>query len=113
MISEDEVKKLARLARLEVDPDYFATLVGHLNSILEYVKKLDTVDTTGIEALSHITSSNNVFRNDVVAPLEALDAETAFGADATMVQGTLPIDALLKNAPDSSGRFIRVPLVIE
>lgn len=113
MISEDEVKKLARLARLDVAPEYIPVLVGHLNSILEYIKKLDSVDTSGAQAVSHILDAVNVFRDDVVSTVEDANKETLFGEDAVSIQGTLPIEALLSNAPDHSGRFIRVPLVIE
>lgn len=94
MISEDDIVKLARLAKLTVTPEETARLKTDLNSILEYIKKLESVDVSKIEAMSHVHGVTNVFREDKIEP-------------------SISIERTLAAAPDSSGRFIRVPIVID
>lgn len=94
MISEKDILKLARLARLTVQSDEVSRLVGDLNSILGYVEKLQSVDVSKIEPMSHVHGVTNVFREDIAEP-------------------SLPIEQTLAAAPDASGRFIRVPIVID
>lgn len=113
MISEDEVKKLANLARLELDPSLTPVVTGHLNSILGYVQRLDEVDTTGIEAMSHVHGTSNVLREDAVAEVGSSPGAKPLGDSSIPKQSMLDSEALLQNAPDCSGRFIRVPLIVE
>lgn len=94
MISESDVQKLARLARLTLSGAETTKLTGDLNSILGYVEMLKSVDVSKIEPMSHVHGSTNVFRADAV-------------------EQSLPVEDALKGAPDSSGRFIRVPIVID
>lgn len=93
-LSHERVQKLGTLARLHVSPDESAQLTEKLNSILEYVRKLEAIDVTGVEPMSHVHGVQNVFRDDVLQP-------------------SMPNDEGLRNAPDRSGRFIRVPIIIE
>jgi len=93
MIGEDQVRKVASLAFLEVGPDQIARLTTNLNSILSYVQRLEEVDVRNIEPMSHVHGSTNVFREDRVEP-------------------SLPLEEALQNAPDRSGPFIRVPIII-
>lgn len=94
MISKDEVLKLARLACLSVNDTEVEALVRELNSILGYVQQLEKIDTSQVEPTSHIHGATNVFREDVVRP-------------------TLSSAEALQNAPNLSGRFIKVPIIIE
>lgn len=94
MINEDDVNKIAKLAYLIVSKEENQKLQKELNSILEYVKKLESADVSQVTAMSHVHSATNVFREDVV-------------------QDSLPNEEALKNAPDRSGRFIRVPIIID
>lgn len=113
MISEDEVKKIANLARLELDPTLTPVVTGHLNSILGYVRRLDEVNTTGVEAMSHVHGVSNILREDMAIPPTSSQEPAPLG-DATIApQPMLESEALLQNAPDNSGRFIRVPLIVE
>ena len=113
MISEDEVQKLANLARLELDPALTPIVTGHLNSILGYVQRLDQVDTTGVEAMSHVHGSTNVLREDQVLEPGTVPEAAPLGDPQVPPQSMLETQALLQNAPDSSGTFIRVPLIVE
>lgn len=113
MISENDLEKLAVLARLELDPSMKPALTGVINSILEYVTRLDQVDTTGISAMSHTNEVTNVLRDDEVCPVDSPAAPQPLGDPSITKQGMLNTSDLLKNAPDSSGTFIRVPLIVE
>jgi len=113
MISEDEVRKIAGLSRLEIPADFIPVITGHLNSILGYIQRLDAVDTSGVEPMSHVSGSTNVLRNDVVRPIGSSPEATPLGDPEIPVQDMLSEEALLSNVPDNSGRFIRVPLIVE
>lgn len=93
-VTIDDVRNVARLARLSLSPEDEARLVGDLNRILEYAEKLNELDTEGVPPTSHVLPIQNVFREDVVTP-------------------SLSQDELLANAPSRRRGFFRVPKVIE
>ncbi len=113
MVSEDEVKKIAKLARLDIERESIPVVTAHLNSILEYVDRLKEVNTSGVEAMSHVSESTNVLRSDEMRPAGASVLPQPLGDTEIPVQEMLPGEALLQNVPDSSGRFIKVPLIVE
>ncbi len=88
-----DVEHIAELARLEFNENEKQKLTHELNEILNYVKKLDELDTSNVEPLSHVIELNNVFRDDVVQP-------------------SIPPEEALKNAPAKKDTFFRVPKVI-
>jgi aspartyl-tRNA(Asn)/glutamyl-tRNA(Gln) amidotransferase subunit C len=90
-ISIDHLARLARLSLKEEEkPLYREQLLG----ILRYMETLNELDTTGIEPTSHVISISNVMREDSARP--SLDREEA-----------------LRNAPDRTDAFYRVPKIIE
>ena len=93
-ISEAEVRKVAMLARLALSDEEVETLTRQLDAILEYVGKLDELDTASVEPMAHAVEISNVFRPDEVAP--SLDAEDA-----------------LANAPRRRDTFFLVPKVLD
>lgn len=113
MISEDDVKKLATLSRLEVAPEFVPVVRGHLNSILEYVGRLNQIDTSGTEPMSHVHGFSNAFRDDRCVPVGANPPATPLGSEEVPVQETLPTQSMVQNAPDHAGSFIKVPLIVE
>lgn len=113
MISENDVEKLASLARLELDPSMKPIITGQVNSILEYVQRLDQVDTTSVTAMSHTHEATNVLREDEVYPVGSAPSAQPLGDATIPKQGMLGTDDLLSNAPDHSGTFVRVPLIVE
>lgn len=113
MISEDDVEKLATLARLEIEPSFKPVITKHLNSILDYVQRLDQVDTSSVTPMSHVNGATNVLREDVIGTPGTTPPATALGETAITTQEMLPAESLLQNVPDHSGRFIRVPLIVE
>jgi len=113
MISEEEVLKLATLARLEIEPSFVPVITGHVNSILQYVQQLDKVDTSAVAPMSHVHGANNVLREDRVICAGTNPEPLPLGDPEVPQQEMLQSGALLRNVPDHSGRFIRVPLIVE
>ena len=81
------------MARLEFSQAEKEKLTHQLNQILAYMEKLNEVDTANVEPLSHVIELENVFRDDKVRPC-------------------LPREEVLKNAPDKTEKFFKVPKVI-
>ncbi|OGW16239.1 MAG: asparaginyl/glutamyl-tRNA amidotransferase subunit C [Nitrospinae bacterium RIFCSPLOWO2_12_FULL_45_22] len=65
-IDRKEVEHVARLARLELGEEEIEKFTHQLSATLEYMDKLNELDTTGIEPTSHILEFTNVFKEDQV-----------------------------------------------
>jgi len=65
-IEESEIIKVAKLARLELTPEEKDEFSRQLSGIIEYVEKINELDTSKVDAADHIVGLNNVFRKDVV-----------------------------------------------
>ena len=89
-----DVEHVANLARLEFSEEEKKTLMNQLNRILDYMEKLNELDTSKVEPLSHVIPLTNVFREDKVKP-------------------SLSVSDVLKNAPAKTDKFFKVPKVIE
>lgn len=92
-ISEQEIRKVALLARLELTPQETRLMASQLSRVLEYMELLGGVDTQGVEPLAHAVEVTNVLREDRVVP--GLDRESA-----------------LANAPHRDEECYRVPAVL-
>jgi aspartyl-tRNA(Asn)/glutamyl-tRNA(Gln) amidotransferase subunit C len=92
-ISIEEVEKIANLARLYLSDDEKNILSKELSVILEYMDKLNELNTSNVKPLSHPLDLVNVFREDQLG--ESLSTEDA-----------------LKNAPDKTDKYFKVPKVI-
>jgi aspartyl-tRNA(Asn)/glutamyl-tRNA(Gln) amidotransferase subunit C len=92
-ISLEQVRHVAKLARLELTDDQIRKFTPQLESILQYVAKIAEVDVTGVEPMTHALPIHNVFREDLPGPC-------------------LPLDDVLKNAPETEGPFFKVPKII-
>ncbi len=64
MISRDEVKHIAALARVGLDEKEIEKFSKDLSSILDWISELETVDVTGVEPTAHITGIVNRMRED-------------------------------------------------
>lgn len=93
MISREEVLHIARLAKLKLTEEEVELFQEQLGKILEYFKKLEEVDTKGVEPLKHVVVTENVFRED--EPQDSVSPEEA-----------------LKNAPKRRDDYFEVPKVI-
>ena len=65
-LSPEEIEKIAQLARLELSDAEKAQYAEQLSVVLEYMKILDEVDTSGVEETCQVTGLMNVAREDVV-----------------------------------------------
>ncbi|MFH1582501.1 MAG: Asp-tRNA(Asn)/Glu-tRNA(Gln) amidotransferase subunit GatC [bacterium] len=66
MISKEEVKHIAKLARLGISDKEITKYQKDLSSVLDYIEKLERVNVSGVEPTSHPFSSENVVREDEV-----------------------------------------------
>ncbi len=93
-ITSEEVRHVATLARLDLSRDEQERLAGELDRILEYMDKLNELDTDGVEPLSHAVDVVNVLRPDRVVNQPRTED-------------------LLRNAPARDDDFLSVPKIIE
>lgn len=73
-ISHEEVKKIARLARLQLDEKDIKRHQGQLSDILTYVEQLKEVDVAGVEPTAQVTGQTDALADDVVAKSAIKDA---------------------------------------
>ena len=66
MLSKDEVKKIANLARVEISEGEAERYSTEISDILGFVEKLNEADTDGVEPIAHITGAKNIIREDRV-----------------------------------------------
>ena len=92
-ISADDVRKVAKLARLDLPEEKIATYTGQLESILDYVSQLAEIDTEGVPETTRAVEVTNVTREDGVTP--------------TPVR-----EDILNLAPLREGDFFRVPKIL-
>ena len=64
MISKDEIKKLAELARINLSEKEETALASDLRKILDYIEKLKEVDISNVPEMTHAIEQKNVFRKD-------------------------------------------------
>ncbi len=93
-IQESDIIKVAKLARLDLTQDEKDEFSRQLSGIIEYVEKINELDTSSVEAADHIVELNNVVRKDVV-------------------KKSIDRDELEKIAPDFADGYIVVPKIIE
>ena len=65
-LSDDQIRRLARLARLAIRPDETRAVAGRLNRVLSLIDQLQAVDTVGIEPMSHALDLVQRLRPDEV-----------------------------------------------
>jgi len=93
-IDEQTVRHIAHLSRLALTDEEVHRFGQQLSHILEYVQKLNELDTEAVEPTAHALPVHNVFRRD--DPQASFDAERA-----------------LANAPQRDGSFFKVPKVLD
>ncbi len=92
-ISVKDVQHIASLACVELDSEQQERFAKQFNSILEYFKELDGLNTGDVEPTYHVIGLNNVFREDVV-------------------EESLPQQEALRNAPRQDKGFIKGPRIV-
>jgi aspartyl-tRNA(Asn)/glutamyl-tRNA(Gln) amidotransferase subunit C len=74
-LSHDDVRHIAKLARLNLSDEEVEKFSKELTSILKYVDKLQEVDTKGVEPTAQVTGLTNAFREDRVSESDATPEE--------------------------------------
>lgn len=93
MIDREQVRKVAHLARLELQPHEEEQFTTQLGSILDYFEQLGELDVTDVEPTTRAIDVSNVTRPDNLQPFS--DRE-----------------AILKGAPEQEGDFFKVPKIL-
>jgi len=65
MISEEEIRRIAKLSYLEIKDEEIEEMREKFSSILEYVKKLQELDVSLVSETANLSQSENVFREDI------------------------------------------------
>ena len=74
-LTEEQVRHIAKLARLQLSNAEVKKFSRELSSILEYIAMLNELDTEKVEPTSQVTGLTNVFREDEIQPSEATKEE--------------------------------------
>ena len=93
-VDRNTVRRIARLARIEVKEEDVPRLEGELNSILHWIEQLNEVDVAGVEPMTSVVAMKMKMRSDQVT------------------DGHYPQD-IVKNAAASDDEFFVVPKVVE
>ena len=93
-IDESQVRQVAKLARLELGKDEIAQLSTELSAIIEYIEKLNELDTQDVEPLAHCLPIHNVFRKNVV-------------------KNSIGVEKALANAPQRYEEYFKVPKILD
>ena len=96
-VTEQDVLHVADLGNLELTGEERARMLRDLNSILEYIDRLNQLDTTDVPPMAQVSSG--------------MAADSAMRPDQT--RPCLPRERALENAPETDGVFFKVPKVIE
>lgn len=93
-IDAEQVRKVAKLARLQLTEVEIDEFTDQLGAILGYVEKMNELETDDVEPLAHCLAIGNVFRADEIKP-------------------SLGTDRALTNAPERDGPFFKVPKILD
>jgi len=97
MIDKEQVKHIAKLARIRLNEKEVEKFKRELSSVLDYVEKLKEVDTENVEPISQVTGLENVMREDIPARDKKKERRSK----------------LIKQAPRRKGDYFKVPRILE
>ena len=92
-LTKKDVEHIAWLAHIELSEEEKALFTEQFNDVLDYFKKIDEVDTEGVEPTYHVLDLENVSRRDKTEP-------------------SLPVEEALRNAPKKEKKFIKAPRIV-
>jgi aspartyl-tRNA(Asn)/glutamyl-tRNA(Gln) amidotransferase subunit C len=93
IIDDDTLNKIAKLANIKIEDSEREKLKNDMTAILAWVDKLSEIDTSKVEAITHMTREKNRVRKDVD-------------------EQNIPVEKALQNAKLKSGNYFVVPKVI-
>lgn len=109
-VNEKDVSYVADLANLELSAEERTRMVRDLNSILEYIDRLNKLDTTDVPPMAQVSDRYGVDES------KQGSERFAYATREDIHNGlrkSLPREEALQNAPESDGVFFEVPKVIE
>ena len=109
-VTEKDVTYVADLANLELSADDRVRMLNDLNSILDYIERLNELETDKVAPMAQVSDRYGLDDS------KQGSARFAYASREDTHEGlrkSLPHDVALSNAPDSDGTFFRVPKVIE
>lgn len=92
-VSKEDVEKIAELAKLKFDDAGKEKMQNELNKVLDFIDELDELKLDDVEPMENINDTKNIFRED-------------------KAEVWLSTEEALKNAPEKTGKYIKVPKVI-
>lgn len=93
-INDETIEYVGILAKLELSPEEKEQAKKDMNSMLDYIDKLNELDTANVEPMSHVFSIHNVFRED-------------------QVENGDQREQILANAPEQKDSMFKVPKTVE
>ena len=109
-VTDKDVAYVAELANLELTEEERTGMLRDLNSILEYVDRLNELDTSGVPPMAQVSDRYGVDES------KEGSGRFAYASREDVLEGlrkSLPHEEALANAPDADEQFFRVPKVIE
>ncbi len=106
-VTEKDVLYVADLANLELTEAERARMVKDLNSILDYIARLNELDTSNVEPMAQTSDRFGIDERKTGT------ARFAYVMREDKVGPSLAREIVLKNAPETDGTFFKVPKVIE
>jgi aspartyl-tRNA(Asn)/glutamyl-tRNA(Gln) amidotransferase subunit C len=109
-VTDKDVAYVADLANLELSDQERAGMLRDLNSILEYIDRLNELDTSRVPPMAQVSDRYGVDES------KQGSERFAYASREDVVEGlrkSLPHEEALVNAPDADEQFFRVPKVIE
>ena len=106
-VTDKDVQYVEDLANLELTPDERVRMVKDLNSILDYIDRLNELDTANVEPMAQVSS-----RYGVDASKQGSE-RFLYAMREDEVRPSLEHETAMQNAPQTDGTFFKVPKVIE
>ena len=101
-VSVEDVRHVADLANLELTAEELPRMARDLNAVLGYIAQMNELDTSAVEPMAQVG--------------QALGLKTAVGGEtlrADVVRASVDRGTVMAEAPETDGRFFKVPKVIE
>ncbi len=93
-ITIDQVKHIAKLSKLNIPDDELEYYASEMEKMIKHFDIISSIDTSDIEPMTHVSNFKNVKRSD--SEKQSLKASDA-----------------IKNAPETFGRFIKIPKILD
>ncbi|MBC22835.1 MAG: Asp-tRNA(Asn)/Glu-tRNA(Gln) amidotransferase GatCAB subunit C [Phycisphaerae bacterium] len=93
-LGPDQIRHVAKLSRLELDPGKVSEYSRQLGLILKHIAKLNELDVDGVEPMAHPLPLTNRLADDIPS-------------------APMPVEDLLMNAPEVEGAYLAVPKVLD